>query len=123
MNMKTISRGFVLSSVLALCSIAAVHSSAQSNTRQVSLTGTVSCSFCSGKHSRPKLKIYTYLSCSDYCLRNMGSNYVLVVGNDAYTLDGDRHQLEKFAGGSATVTGNLDGATLKVTEIQPASKK
>ena|ERR1700737_480448 len=122
MNLKTISCGFVLSSVLGLCTFAAVYSSAQSPT-QVSRAGTVSCSFCNGKHSRPKLKIYTNLSCTDYCVRNMGSNYVLVVGNDTYTLDGDRHQLEKFAGGSATVTGNFDGAKLKVAEIEPVRNK
>jgi hypothetical protein len=47
----------------------------------------------------------------------------MVVGNETYTLDGDHHELEKFAGGSATVTGNLDGSIFKVTTIEPASKK
>jgi len=107
MSRKVTSGILFLSSVLALYPIAAVHSLAQSAPAPVSLTGTVSCSLCGGKHSRPKLKIYTNLSCAVYCTHNVGSNYVLVAGNETYTLEGDHHQLEKFAGGSATVTGNL----------------
>lgn len=123
MSTRAICRVFVLASVLTLCPIAADHCLAQSATRDVTLTGTVSCSLCSGKHSRPKLKIYTNLSCTVYCIHNLSSNYVLVVGNETYTLDGDHKQLEKFAGGSATVTGNLDGSIFKVATIEPPVSK
>jgi hypothetical protein len=50
----------------------------------------------------------------------MGSNYVLVAGNETYTLEGDQIQLKKFAGGSATVTGHLDGSILRVATIGPS---
>jgi hypothetical protein len=123
MSIRSICRVFVVASVLTLCPIAADHCRAQSATHDVTLTGTVGCSLCSGKHSRPKLKIYTNLSCTVHCTRNLGSSYVLVVGNKTYTLEGDHHQLEKFAGGSATVTGNLDGSIFKVTTMEPVSKK
>lgn len=107
---------------LALQLVTAIRSAPQSATSNVSLTGTVSCSVCLAKHSVPKLKIYTRLSCTDCCIINLGASFVLVVGNETYKLEGDRNQIKKFAGGEATVSGTVQGGTFKVSTIDAPHK-
>lgn len=50
------------------------------------------------------------------CVRN-GSGYVLVDGDKTYTLSGDGSQFGGLAGERVSVTGTLDGETLRVNSI------
>ena len=83
------------------------------------LTGIVSDSYCKGRQLQ---KGQTQFSCAFKCVHEEGRNYVLVVGNDVYVLNGPRVELDKFAGGRATITGNLSGGTLIVEQVTTAKK-
>ena len=83
------------------------------------LTGIVSDSYCKGQHSR---KGQTQFSCTLKCVHEEGREYILVVGNDVYVLNGPRVELDKFAGGRATITGNLSDGTLTVEQVTVAKK-
>ncbi len=78
-------------------------------------TGTVSDAMCGAKHMMPG----NPAECTRACIKN-GSAYALVVGDKVYTLDADASQkdaLDKLAGESATVSGSLDGNTIKVASV------
>ncbi len=49
-------------------------------------------------------------ACTLHCVRQMGGNYVLVVKEDIYRLDGSV-QLDQFAGKKVKATGILDSKT------------
>jgi hypothetical protein len=54
-----------------------------------------------------------------------GDDIVLVVGNNTYKLQGDqgsKEQLLKSMESKATVSGDLEGRTLIVQTVSPASK-
>ncbi|OLB40432.1 MAG: hypothetical protein AUH11_01715 [Acidobacteria bacterium 13_2_20CM_57_17] len=74
---------------------------AENSGLEKTLTGTISDAACKGWHNR---KGQTNYSCSLKCVED-GADYVLVVGKKVYILQGHRTELEKFAGGRATVTG------------------
>ena len=82
------------------------------------LTGTVSDSICKGHHNR---KAATPFGCSIKCVRE-GASYVLVVGDAVYALQGSTADLEKFAGGEATVTGHVNGNSISVDSVTKAQK-
>jgi len=86
---------------------------------ETTLTGIVSDSYCKGQHSR---KAQTQCSCTLKCVHEEGHDYVLVVGDDIYVLNGPRAELDKFAGGRATITGNLSDGTLTVEQVTVAKK-
>ncbi|HEV3040627.1 MAG TPA: hypothetical protein VHA33_22880 [Candidatus Angelobacter sp.] len=50
------------------------------------------------------------ISCTTHCVKEMGGNFVLVVKDDIYHLDGSV-QLEPFAGKKVKVSGILDPKT------------
>jgi hypothetical protein len=83
------------------------------------LTGIVSDSYCKGRQLQ---KGQTQFSCTLKCVHEEGRNYVLVVDNDVYVLNGPRAELDKFAGGPATITGNLSDGTLTVAQVTTAKK-
>jgi len=83
------------------------------------LTGIVSDSYCKGRQLQ---KGQTQFSCTLKCVHEEGRNYVLVVGNDVYVLNGARVELDKFAGGRATITGNVSDGTLVVEQVTTAKK-
>ena len=83
------------------------------------LTGMVSDSYCKGRQLQ---KAQTQFSCTLKCVHTEGRDYVLVVGNDVYVLNGPRAELDKFAGGRATITGNLSDGTLTVEQVTTAKK-
>lgn len=122
MSKRAIYRISCFAIIFVLYLVTAIQSMPQSAAPDVSLTGTVSCSVSLAKHSVPKLKIYTRLSCTDYCITNLGASFVLVVGNETYKLEGDRNQIRKFAGGEATVRGTIQGGTFKVSTIDAPPK-
>lgn len=80
------------------------------------LTGTVSDGICKGHHNR---KAATPFGCSINCVRE-GAGYVLVVGDAVYALEGHNADLEKFAGGEATVTGHVNGNSISVDSVTKA---
>jgi hypothetical protein len=77
---------------------------AQNPGLEKTLTGIVSDSYCKGRQLQ---KAQTQFSCTLKCVHQEGRDYVLVVGNEVYVLNGPRVELDKFAGGRATITGNL----------------
>jgi hypothetical protein len=92
---------------------------AQSLGSEKTLTGIVSDSYCKGRQLQ---KGQTQFSCTLKCVHEEGRNYVLVVDNDVYVLNGPRAELDKFAGGRATITGNVNDGTLTVEQVTTAKK-
>ena len=92
---------------------------AQDSGPEKTLTGTVSDAVCKGWHNR---KGQTNYSCSLKCVED-GADYVLVVGKMVYILQGHRIELDKFAGGRATVTGRLTGNNLWVDSVAKVQKE
>ncbi|HJT70599.1 MAG TPA: hypothetical protein VJ731_10390 [Terriglobales bacterium] len=83
------------------------------------LTGIVSDSYCKGRQLR---KAQTWYSCTLKCVHEEGRDYVLVVGDQIYVLEGPRAELDKFAGGRATITGQLNNNKLTVGSVMAAKK-
>ena len=50
------------------------------------------------------------------------TGYAMVVGSKVYTLEGHEAELDKLAGESATVKGEVTGDTLAVQSVVPAKK-
>jgi hypothetical protein len=98
---KTVKLGALVGAVVALASGLAM---AQSQTFvQQTLTGTVT---CEGRvtHQYTCQRNQTQQTCTLACVER-GSHFVLLVGDKPYLLEGDRRDLEAYAGGAATVTG------------------
>ena len=83
------------------------------------LTGLVSDAICKGMHFR---KAVTPFSCTLKCVHD-GADYVFVVGDRVYVLEGHRADLDKFAGGRATVRGHVNGDRFTVDSVTKAEKK
>jgi hypothetical protein len=64
----------------------------------------------------------TQFSCTLKCAHEEGRDDVLVVGNDVYVLHSSRLELDKFAGGRATITGNLNDGKLTIESMTAAKK-
>lgn len=80
------------------------------------LTGTVCDTMCGAKHMVTNV---TAAQCTRECVKQ-GSDYGLVSGDKVYTLKGDTKQIDKFAGQTVTVTGDVSGTTVTVRSIAPA---
>jgi len=104
----------MLGSVLAVAQQTAPQAAVQPVVAQY-LTGTVT---CSGRMSHQYLcqRNQTLQSCTLACVQR-GSDFVLAVGDTAYTLEGDRHSFEHFAGGRATVQGVVANDRVQVQTI------
>lgn len=83
------------------------------------LTGIVSDATCQGRHNR---KAVTNYGCTRKCVEN-GADYALVVGQTVYVLEGHRAELEKFAGGRATVSGRVTENRVLVDSVTAVKKK
>ncbi|MBI4464815.1 MAG: hypothetical protein HY647_08945 [Acidobacteria bacterium] len=83
------------------------------------LEGTVSNTHCGLKHASPAADAAT---CVNGCVQNMGAKYALVVGDQVYELEGGTAELQKLAGGSAKVTGTVDGMKIKVSSVSAPGK-
>jgi hypothetical protein len=83
------------------------------------LTGLVSDAICKGMHFR---KALTPFSCTLKCVHD-GADYSLVVGDKVYVLEGHRAELDKFAGGRATIRGQVNGNRIAVDSVTKAEKK
>jgi hypothetical protein len=87
----------------------AVESAAQS-----SFTGMVTDDHCGAKHDRYPGKNAS--ECARMCALN-GSKYVLLDGDNVYTLVGKDLALDKLAGQRATVIGTLQGTVINVSSV------
>lgn len=96
--------------------------SAQNSGPQQTLTGVVRDSICKVQNYPNHHKSVTPFSCTLMCVHEKGADYVLVVDDSVYTLDGDRTDLDKFAGGRATVTGHVNGTRVQVDSVTNAKK-
>ena len=92
---------------------------------------------CKGRIDR---KAVTLSSCARQCVHREGADYVLLVGDAVYVLDGYRTRavmsvteaqreasiskdLDKFAGGRATITGKVNGDHVLVDSVTSAKKR
>jgi hypothetical protein len=92
-----------LAAVVGLSTIFVLAQAASNPGNQQALTGTVTCASIVN-HQFPRERNDTLQSWTLRCVRN-GSRYVLKVGDQAYPLAGNSKNLERFAGGKATVIG------------------
>ena len=67
-------------------------------------------------------KAVTPFSCTLKCVHD-GTDYALIVGDTAYILEGHRPELGKFAGGRATIRGQVNGNRIVVDSVMKAEKK
>ncbi len=125
MNNKSIAKPSV-AAVLALTAAlgpawaSGISLSAQNDGTERTLTGTVGDSKCKGQIDR---KAVTKMSCTIQCTHSEGRDYVLVMDDAVYVLDGHRSDLDKFAGGRATITGHVDGNTVVVDSVSSVKKQ
>jgi hypothetical protein len=103
-------RTFTLLTGLLLTAVAAFSQSGQT------LTGVVSDTMCGAKHMMTNV---TPAQCTRECVKQ-GSDYGLLSGDKVYTLKGDTKQIDKYAGQTVTVTGDVSGTTVTVRSIAPA---
>lgn len=82
------------------------------------LTGVISDSMCGASHMA---KDKTPAECTRMCVKD-GQKYALVAGSKVYTLEGHESELDKFAGEKATVKGTVNGKTMTVDSVVPATK-
>lgn len=83
------------------------------------LTGIVSDYTCQGRHNR---KAVTNYGCTRKCVED-GADYALVVGQRVYILEGHRADLDRFAGGRATVVGRVNDGKVVVDSVTAVKKK
>jgi hypothetical protein len=117
MRTATTRRNSFSATIVACYALIAFQFAAGVTASQATLTGTVSCAQCHGIHSR---KGNTQLSCTILCV-GQSSHYILIIGDKAYSLLGDKGQLQHFAGGPAIVTGHMDGDKIEVSSIGPVA--
>lgn len=129
-KMTTYRIAFVaLASVLALAPMVAAQFTSNAAPKDVTVTGTVTCS--KYVYSKPERKGFTAAEAIRLCA-SQGYAYVIVAGKNVYPLEGDKNQIAKLAGEKVTVTGHVDtdrpaGATyayqgtIAATTIVPAS--
>ena len=77
-------------------------------------SGVISDSHCVGRHV---MKDKSPEECTRLCVQQ-GAKYVLVDGEKVYTLDGKSADFTAFSGERVTVSGVLDGTTIKVTGVK-----
>jgi hypothetical protein len=85
--------------------------------KPATLTGTVGDAMCGVKHMMPN-----DVACTEACVKK-GADYALIVNDKAYALkatDQQKAQLNKLAGKSATIAGDLNNTTLTVSSVKAA---
>jgi hypothetical protein len=122
--MKTVRIAATISKLLVLVSLAFSQTTPvpvpNRDTAAVEeLTGLVSDATCKGMHFR---KAVTPFSCTLKCVHD-GADYALIVGDTVYILEGHRPELDKFAGGRATIRGQVKGNRIVVDSVMKTEKK
>ena len=104
----------VLWAVVAALTIGAAAVSAKTTT----VTGTVGDAMCGTKH----MMAGDQAGCTRACVQK-GSDYALIVKDKVYKLkanDATNADLDKLAGKTAKVVGDLGGDTIQVSSVQAA---
>lgn len=99
--------------MVAALTLGATAASAETTT----VTGTVGDAMCGIKHM-----MTDEAGCTRGCVQK-GSDYALIVKDKVYTLkanDAAKTELDKLAGKTAKVVGDLNGETIQVTSVQAA---
>lgn len=78
--------------------------------------GTVTDAMCGKQHM---MKNLSAAECTRECVK-AGSDFALVVGDKVYTLKGDKAKLDKLAGSSAVIDGDLKGNAITVKSVAAA---
>ncbi|MBI4461009.1 MAG: hypothetical protein HY648_13255 [Acidobacteria bacterium] len=78
--------------------------------QQQTLEGTVTDAMCGMSHKMADAK-----ACTLGCAKNGG--FALVVGDKVYKLEGKEADVAKFAGGTAVITGDVDGQKVQVASV------
>jgi hypothetical protein len=107
----------VMTLALALAALVMAFVSPQPNVndRSVTLTGTISDSMCGAKH----MMSGDESRCVRTCVKN-GSQYVLILDQKVYPLNGRSEELDKRAGQRVIVTGTLGATGLQVASVKIA---
>jgi hypothetical protein len=79
-----------------------------------SFSGMITDSQCGARHEQSSGK--RPADCARMCVRN-GSKYMLVNGDQKNILEGNEAALDHLAGQRVTVTGTLNGNTIKVSSV------
>lgn len=79
-----------------------------------SFSGMITDSQCGARHDQYSGK--RPADCARMCVRN-GSKYLLINGDQKNILEGNEIALDHLAGQRATVTGTLNGDTIKVSAV------
>ena len=112
--MNRSSRWLLAIAALVFCSTAFLNVSAAGGKH--TFTGEVGDAMCGRKHMEGQ----SAAECTRACVAH-GSKFALVIGDKIYTLDtSDKNALatlDKLAGKTATVTGNLNGDTIEVSAV------
>ena len=114
--------GWVL--VLLWACVVPLHAESAFVTREAGgplrLTGTVSCSALVANRNYCR-RNETPMSCTLRCADN-GGQFVFVVEDKRFLLQGDVHRLRSFAGGRATVTGTAHLGVLNAESVEQTHK-
>lgn len=100
--------------MVAALTLGATAASAKTTT----VTGTVGDAMCGIKH----MMAGDEAGCTQACVTK-GSDYALIVKDKVYTLkanDAAKTDLDKLAGKTAKIVGDLNGETIQVTSVQAA---
>jgi hypothetical protein len=90
------------------------QSGAASSIPPRSYEGVVTDTHCGAKHSAAIGD--TAAECTIRCMR-AGEQFLLVVGDSSYLLEGDPQALKQAAGRRVKITGTLNGGKISVTSI------
>jgi len=96
-----------------------VRQAAQKKANVQTLTGVVNCDWqVAGRY---ECRRRTLQDCTRECV-SVGAAYVLVVDKKMYRFSGNTSELDELAGGTAVVTGVVDGEKVRVLSISDGEK-
>ena len=127
MHIKSVTKSSIASLLALTAALAPVWAQApislpaQASGAEQTLTGTVGDSKCQGRTL--DRKNVTLLSCTHICTNSEGRDFVLSTGDSVYVLAGHRNELDRFGGGRATITGQIDGNTVLLDSVSPVKKE
>lgn len=104
-----ISKTVILSGALTFSMLALAADS-------IAVTGTITDAACGAKHM---MKGKNAAECTRACVK-AGSEFALVSGKEVYMLQGDKAELDKYAGEKVTVKGKRNGNILIVDSVEQA---
>ena len=107
---------------ILLTAVAALLCSGAAFAADQTWTGTISDSKCGATHKAmlEHNKNLTDRSCTEACVKG-GAKYVFASGDKVYALENQKDAaLAQYAGQRVTVTGELQGDTIKATKIMQA---